>query len=357
MSAKTGAAPGFWARAFEHPQDLRAIRYAVGSTIAMGIAMGYQWDLSFLVPVLSLSFLANPAMRPGFKQGAVFVAAIGIACYVGLLLGSRLTPYPLVYLPFSALVLFHIFYAQQGGRSPLLITWLLIAVLVVPLLSLQADVLAKFVAAGLVFGAAVTIAVVWLVYFLIPEPEDFDEAAPPPPPAKPIPPPMERFKNAALSTAVVFPLMMVFFMFDMTGSILILVFVAMLSQQPAFAKSFKVGLPLIIGNAVGGAIAIGFYELLVMVPEFAFLLMLTLLAGLLFGQKVFSGKKQAPLFGMAFSTLLLIIGSVTSSDDAAGSKVYTRVFQIVVAVVYVVLAFGFIDRFLAERKARKERRA
>jgi hypothetical protein len=96
---------------------------------------------------------------------------------------------------------------------------------------------------------------------------------------------------------------------------------------------------------IGGAAAIAMYELLVLVPEFVFLLLLTFLAGLVFGSRVFSGKPTGALYGMAFSTLLLVIGSTTSSTGDAGAKVYSRIAQIMVAVVYVVVAFGSIERF------------
>ena len=96
------------------------------------------------------------------------------------------------------------------------------------------------------------------------------------------------------------------------------------------------------------------YQLLVIMPSFAFLLLLTLLAGLLFGARAFSDRPTAKLFSMAYTTLLLVIASVTaggSGDDGAGSKVYTRVTQIIVAVVWVVLASGVADRFLRRRRA------
>ena len=54
---------------------------------------------------------------------------------------------------------------------------------------------------------------------------------------------------------------------------------------------------------------------------------------------------MAPLFGMAFSTFLLIIGSSTSGDDTANAKVWIRVAQIMMAVVYVAVTFGFIDKW------------
>ena len=44
-------------------------------------------------------------------------------------------------------------------------------------------------------------------------------------------------------------------------------------------------------------------------------------------------------------TLLLIVGSTTSGNAEDGAKVYTRVIQIMIAVTYVVVAFGTLERF------------
>ena len=52
------------------------------------------------------------------------------------------------------------------------------------------------------------------------------------------------------------------------------------------------------------------------------------------------------------STVLLVIGSVTSGEGDAGSKVYTRVIQMMVAVIYVVSSFGLIERFRRAREVR-----
>ena len=121
-------------------------------------------------------------------------------------------------------------------------------------------------------------------------------------------------------------------------------------MQPAFAKDFKVGKALIIGNTIGGLVAIVVYEVLTIVPEYSFLLGLILLGGLTFGTHVFGQSKLASVFGMAFSTFLLIICSVTASDsDGAGGKVTSRVLQIMVAVIYVVSAFGLIGKLKSKR--------
>jgi hypothetical protein len=338
-------------------RSLRILRYAVGSTIAMTIAMGFAWQLSFLVPVLSLSFFASPAPRPTLKQGTGFVATIAVACLAGLMLGKYLISYPLVFVPFMGFVLLRLFYEKASGRSPLLTMWLLIAMLVIPLITMTSPGISNMVASGILVSAATTVFVVWVTHGLLPDPAG-SHARPAAAAAAPSGPavlaPVERFRTAAISTLVVLPMFVLFYSFKLQSSLLILVFVALLSSQPGFASNFKAGGALVIGNAMGGVTAIIMYELLVMMPEFYFLIMLTLLGGLVFGALVFSDKPTAKLYGMAFSTLLLVIGSTTASgSDEAGSKVYTRVAQIVIAVVYVVMAFGVADRFVRRRETAK----
>jgi hypothetical protein len=332
-------------------RSVRVLRYALGSTIAMTAAMGFNWQLAFLTPVLSLSFLVTPAPRPTLKQGIGFVATIALACLIGLLVGRYLLSYPVVYIPFAGFLLLRIFYMMASGRSPLLTMWLLIAVLVIPLIMITSPAIANQVAGGILIGSAATVVSVWLAYGLLPDPPGTSVAAAAPAATPGLPPVVDRFKTAAISTLVVLPVLTLIYAFRMQSATLILVFVALLSSQPGFAADFKAGKALIVGNIMGGAAAIVVYELLVMLPEFYFLILLTFLGGLIFGTRVFSDRPTAKLFAMAFSTLLLVIGSTTASgSNAAGSKVYERVMQISIAVVWVVLASGVADRFVRRRE-------
>ena len=335
--------------------DLRILRYAFGSTLAMAIAMGFDWPLAYLTAVLTLSFLASPAPPPTLKMGFSFVLAIAIASWVGLLVGRILLPYPFVFIPFVGLMLLHLYYAKGGPLPPLLILWLLIALLLIPLMMMQSHALANMVAYNLVIGGAATVIVVWISYAVIPDRKD-EISSVVTVEKPPVPTTEERFRTAVETTIVVFPVLVLFYLFELASALLILIMIALLSMQPGFAKDFKGGMALIIGNVIGGIAAIVFYELLVMVPEYTFLIVLTLLAGLLFGSRLFSGKPKAALYGMAFSTLLLIIGSTTSSSGEADVKVYTRVIQIMAAVIYVVVAFGLLEHFKKLRQEKKSRK-
>lgn len=330
-------------------RQARILRYAVGSSLAMALAMGIGWQLSFLAPVLTQSFLGSPAPRPAFKAGLALIAIVTVSCLVGLFLTRYLLPYPLVFIIFTSYLLFRLFYAKLGGASPLLITFMMISTLVIPIMGILSPDLGVLVAGGIVMGAIVTVGVVWLAHAIFPDPGTITSKAISKPSSEAS---IGRLRGAVLSTIVLVPVFILFYTLQLTGSVLILIFVALLAMQPSFAANFKAGTALIVGNVIGGAASILFYEILVIVPEFWFMVVLTCLFGLIFGAQLFSGKSRAPLFGMAFSTVLLVIASVTSGEGEAGSKVYTRVAQMMIAVVYVVSSFGLIERFRRAHEAR-----
>lgn len=109
---------------------------------------------------------------------------------------------------------------------------------------------------------------------------------------------------------------------------------------------------MIIANILGGIFGILAYKLLIMVPDFTFMILITLSIGLFFGSRLFSDSKYASIYGSGFSTFLLILGSVTSSDAEAGSKVWSRVIQISIAVSYVVLAVSILNRIVEAKKGK-----
>ena len=61
-------------------------------------------------------------------------------------------------------------------------------------------------------------------------------------------------------------------------------------------------------------------------------------------------RKKNGFFGTAFSTFLLILGNVTSFIGEAGEMVWTRIFQLAVVVVYLVLAFFLVNHFITADK-------
>ena len=340
MSAESAAAQGALANRQPDLRMVRTIRYAVGTALAVALAMGIDWQLSYLTPILALSFLAPPAQRPDPKGMAAFIGIVALASGAGVFVSATLLVYPVAFLLVEGLLLFLLFYRNARGAPPLQTTFLMIALTVIPVLALQSMALAVGVAQGLVMGAAGAMGSVWLAYVLIPDPVAEEPSTPDGASAsgKPaLPSPEQCISRAWINTIVVFPVVALYLYTGLT-SVLVLVFIALLSVQPDVTTGTKAGRALIVGNAIGGLAAIVMFELLVMVPEFVFLILITLLAGLLFGGKLFSGAPTAPLFGMAFSTMLIVVLSATSAYGEADTKAWIRVLQIIAAVVYLVVA-------------------
>lgn len=340
------------ARARADPRRAAILRYAVGVTIAAAVSLGIAWPLSYLTPVLTATFLAPPGRDLPLKAGVGFVLTVAVACVFALVFSAALLPYPIAYTLLAGWLLAVIFFARSAGAPAMLILWLLVAMMVIPVVMLESANLAGLIARYLVFGAAAAIVFAWLAHGLIPAPPHSPASAPPVAGAETEPPSTrEHVRNAVASTLVVFPIMMLFTVFQLTEYLLVLIFVALLEHLSPRGRGRQTGIAMIVANVAGGIVAIALYGLLVAAPWFPFLLVLTALGGLLFGSLLYSDHQYAKLAGPAFTTVLLIIGSTVTSTNEAGAKVVTRVLQITAATLYLVIVFNLVDKLGRRRRS------
>ena len=324
--------------------QIRVLRYSIGVALAMAISQGFGWFMSFLVPVLLLSFLNPPAAEFKVRDAIKFLSAIAIACFAGYYI-SKLVNYPLVYVCILFLCFVLLFSASEKTIPKGLKTWLLIAILLIPTLTITSKNISLLIALMLFAGAIVTCAIALFMYFLLPNPAKTEKSLEAKAEAAKEPPPRERFYQALESSIVIFPVVIMFNIYQWNGAMITLIFIAILSSMPAFAKSWKVGKFLLLGNFLGGIVSMIYYQIMTYVPEYFYMILIAFILALIFAQQIMSGKPSGQLFASAFSTVLVIVGSVFLSDGAASEKVWTRIFQIMMAVTYVVLAFSFIDRW------------
>lgn len=316
------------------------MRYVLGAVATLALAVTTGGPLAYVLPVLSLPFLAADR-APGIKEGLYVVLVITASVLLANLIVICFLDYPMVLVLVMFLTLYHIFYTKHPLVSDMVKTWLLLAIIMIPTIAIRSDALAQGISMTLITIAFQSIVCIWIAYYFFPAP----------PPVAATKKQLEhkskdqRHNEAMVRTLVIFPVLLMFYFFELTSSILALVFIAILSMQAGFGKGLKAGVPLIIGNSIGGVMAVLAYNLLTIVPNFLFFLLLATLIGVLMATKLYGGSKLAPLFGMAFSTFLLIIGSTTAMGEAeAGAKVWTRVLQIMAAVVYVAMVFRYVDK-------------
>jgi uncharacterized membrane protein YccC len=331
--------------------DIRPVmRYAVGSTLLMALATGIGWDLSYLTPVLALSFFAPGATMPTFRVGIWFVGTIAITTFLGFLFTKFFLDYILLFILLLALALLGIFYTNRLG--PKAKVFMLISLLLMPILGMQNLAVAYVFTQTFIMGAAITIVGVWIVFSIFPDrpkPEGWAATATP---KAVVPSTEDRFRYALETLIIVFPVVLAFFIFQWSGALIILIFITILSMQPSF--NYKAGKAMILGNLLGGIFAIVLYELVVVVPQYLFFILMVGAIATYFASRLFSTKPIAPLFGMGFSTFLLIMGQTTSSTADAGGKVWMRVLMIMIAVIYVVTAFALLEAAKSKKQQKQK---
>jgi len=338
------------ARILTDQRSRRIVRFAAGTTIGSGFAYLIGFELPFLVPILIAMLLASPAPRPTLRSAASFVLPVAAGAFVGVVLTRHFLQYQDIFLLIEFLVLYRIFYALAGGANPLRMVWILIAALVIPLVGTVSIGLAIGVAIGLVDGALIAVGVTWFAHVLVPDLPLITAAQAEAKPAKPTPPPAARAAYARRCLSVLFPMLLVFFYLSLTSDAVIIVYAGLLSLLPSFAAGWKQGKDMITSNLIGGVVAIVFYNLLIVIPSFGMFLLLTLLVGLTFGDVIFSDRPIAPVIKSAFNAVVLLVGmSVTIAGADAATKFYTRIAQIIMAVVYVAVAFGFLEYLQRKR--------
>ncbi len=322
------------------------LRYALGTCLILTITTLMNYELSFLTSVLALSFMAPGAKPLKFKQAAIFIIILTFLTGFSYIFSAIFLDYPFVFMPLLCLGILWIYYSQKLPMAIKLFA--LMSVLIIPLLSLEANVVGGVIAMSLVFNTLMAICLTQLMFVIIPWSKADEKFVKVKGAAKKNSP-REQFAYAINILFVLLPLLLLFFIFKLSGGLLILIFAAILSISPALSNP-KAGAIMIVANILGGLFAIMAYKLLVIVPLFPFMVALTFIVGIIFASNLFSKKKIASVFGTAFSTFLLILSSVTSSDAEAGSEVWTRVLQISIAVIYVVVAFRILNFFINKKQ-------
>ena len=94
---------------------------------------------------------------------------------------------------------------------------------------------------------------------------------------------------------------------------------------------------LILGNLVGGLAATAAYLLVTLLPSPAFLLLVVLLVGLLFGDRIARGGQSAPIYTVGLMTFLIVLGlGISPLPQDSSSFFISRVVDVMVASIYAI---------------------
>jgi hypothetical protein len=323
------------------PRDVRALRFAVGMTLTVVLAFTIAWPISFLTALLTGKILSSPKNFLSLKEGLGVFLVISVSMIGSFLFASALINYPMVFMVLDTWILLQVFYAGRRGASPILVIMMLVAFTVVPLLAMQSKVVAFEAVKGLVLASGLSIVFAWLAFALVPGGEQGST------PKKQLgQADSDHFESAVKSTIVVLPLFIYIYLTSNINGMIILVFVAILSQETDFQAGVKSGFGLVLGNLIGGLIGIAVYNLLVAVPSLLFFVLLMALVWLSLSRLVMADGAKGALFGIAYTTILVILnGAFGFATTDAGNTLVVRLLQLMMVAVYITMAFSVIDVF------------
>jgi hypothetical protein len=110
---------------------------------------------------------------------------------------------------------------------------------------------------------------------------------------------------------------------------------------------------LVIGNIAGGLAATVAYMLVSLLPSPAFLFLVVLFFGLVFGGKVAAGGPKAPIYTVGAATFLVVLGlGLSPLPQDSGTLFLSRVSTVIAASLYTIGVASILRWLLVERSLR-----
>ena len=306
-----------------------AFRIAFAASVGFTLGQVLGWDFPF-VPALFAVQLLTASKSLNLRQALGFVVLMVAGCLLSVLIAQVFLDTPLVLILVIALLIFYAFLMLAKGQAVPVANVLLITVSVVPLVAVTSIELAYGLVYTLIAGSILAVLLVFLAYAFFPAREQANQVA--------NPPAEEGFPvGAALANAAA--LMSLVILFISSGSavsvIIIMTAITILRQPPIAGHGAAYG--FVMGNIAGGLAATAASLLVALLPSPAFLLLVVLLFGLLFGAKIAEGGDLAPLYVVGLVTFLIVLGfGLAPLPGDSGSFFITRVINVLIAAIYTI---------------------
>jgi hypothetical protein len=313
--------------------EAHALAFRIGFATSVGFTLGYVlgWDFPFVPPLFAVQLL-TASKSLNLRQALGFVVLMVAGCVVSVLIAQIFVDMPSILILVIALLIFHAFLMLAKGQAVPVANTLLITVSVVPLVAVSSVELAYGLVFTLIAGSILAVLLVLLSYafFPVPDQTNFSNQV--------ANPPAERFPlGAALANTAA--LMSLVILFISSGSpvtvIIIMTAITILRQPPIAGPGAAYG--FVIGNIAGGIAATAACLLVVLLPSPAFLLLVVLLFGLLFGAKIAEGGDLVPIYTVGLVTFLIVLGlGLAPLPGDSGNFFITRVINVIIATFYTI---------------------
>ena len=325
-----------------HETSAQALRIALAASAGFTLGQLAGWDFPFLPSLIAVQLLST-GRTVDLRRAIGFVILMAVGCSISLFISLAFADRPLTLILTIGLVIFLEFLALARGQAAASI--FLITTSFVPLMAISSLDLAYALVHDLVVGSILALLLILLIHALLPTRGHADEQGG-----------AKRVSEsapiaAALANTGVLISLFVYFMGSGTPTSIIVIMVTattILQQTAVAGRGAAFG--LILGNVAGGIAATFAYLLVSLLPSAAFLFLVVLLFGLIFGAKIAAAEKMAPIYAVGAATFLTVLGlGLSPLPQDSGTLFLSRVSTVIVASLYTigvasVLRWLFLER-------------
>lgn len=321
------------------------LRFGAGTSGAFVLCEAMGWNPTLLAPLLAAVLIANlPGALP-LKGGLVLIAVQGVGAYGAYILTSLLLNTPFVLFGTIALILLICFANLAQGRGFLPILLLLISFATIPVITMIAPTQAAPLPLAYTRAMMVAVAAVWIVHVVWPKLEPGAAPAASSALATPV-------ALALTGLAIVLPLMLLYLMYSITDALPVLITTIVLVINFDPKRGAMQALAMMLGNFVGGMIALAAYALLRIAPSLLTLMLISFLISLFFAARVAQGGPKGAVAVVTFNqTIVMLSLSLMPGGSTPGIWV-TRLFQFAIACLFAVGMMSLLFPALQKRERR-----
>lgn len=334
----TAAQPGevAAARTGFSTNDRFILRMAVGATLAFALSLIFDLPLSFFAPLLVVKTLPSMPTFPSLIQGLLMPIVMWIGTTAAMIVVSLFSDAPLVELLILTLVLFLTYYAKRRGVPGVIALLLQIAFCIVPLYGTVSLAMAHSIVEVLQDSTVVLAVTLFLSHLLVPALPVPMPAAPAPPPGLP---PADAARVALADILVLLPLLLNLLLYSAFHNFVMLMMTINILSDLEPTRSRITGRNMIIGNTLGGLLAVGAQQFVFLADSLVFFLLTVFLAVLWFARGLSRGGLSNDFFRIAAGTFILILGlAITPEHGGSEMSYFQRILHILVASVYASAA-------------------
>lgn len=333
------------------PDDARALavrhallRYGTAVTVLFVLSEAMAWKPTFLAAVFASVLLSNLPGRPPLKVAIGIVASLFLSGLSMVIISLALYDTPVLLFGATALCLFVTFHAMLSGGPALPLLLALIAIGVVPVITMASPAQAWALPSMLLRGVGLAMLAVWAVFAIWPAPPLPKAVAKADVPTAP-------FATAVAATAILVPLMLLYLLFTPVHAMPALMGAIIVIAQFQMARSARQAWAYVIANLVGGLVGLVAFWLVLAWPHLLTLALVTFAIAMLPGARIAAAAANAGIASIAANGMLIIFSSSLAAGPGSPDLWIDRVFYYSFAGLFAIGGMQLLWHRLQPRDA------